>query len=412
MKINVNSEIGKLNGVILHTPGKEVANMNPSNAHKALYSDILNLPICLEEYAQLEGVLNKITNVFKVEDLLSDILKDNNTREILLKRISEYENLDPISEYLASLEAKELANHLLEGVLRQKKNFTNYFDQARYDLNPLPNFFFTRDASMTVGNSVLIGKMASEVRAREAVIMKTIFDFHPEVKTTTYQAPKNYPDYADLRVEGGDVLIARDDILLIGLGLRTSPQGIDFIIDNILKNAPNAKHIIVQELPKSPESFIHLDMVFTLLDHDKCMVYEPVILKNNQYRTIHLTVENQKIKQISDKENILVALKELGMDLKPISCGGTDAWIQEREQWHSGANFFTVAPGKIMGYERNTYTIEELAKNGFEVLKANDVIADKVSIDDYKSCVITLEGSELARGGGGCRCMTMPISRD
>jgi arginine deiminase len=108
----------------------------------------------------------------------------------------------------------------------------------------------------------------------------------------------------------------------------------------------------------------------------------------------------------------LVALKKVGIDLKPVFCGSkTDSWIQEREQWHSGANFFAFAPGKVIGYERNSHTIDELNNNGFEVLRADEVISGKISVDDYNKCVVLIAGSELARGGGGARCMTMPVRR-
>jgi arginine deiminase len=143
------------------------------------------------------------------------------------------------------------------------------------------------------------------------------------------------------------------------------------------------------------------------------MVYEPVIFEMNRFRTIHIQIENKTVSKIYEEPNIPVALKKLGFDIKTISCGGTkDKWIQEREQWHSGANFFAFAPGKIIGYERNVHTVEELFKNGFEVLKARDVISGKASPNDYKKCVVTIAGSELARGGGGARCMTMPFNRE
>ena len=45
LKINIQSEIGDLEAVLLHTPGAEVENMTPKMAQRALYSDILNLSI-------------------------------------------------------------------------------------------------------------------------------------------------------------------------------------------------------------------------------------------------------------------------------------------------------------------------------------------------------------------------------
>lgn len=169
----------------------------------------------------------------------------------------------------------------------------------------------------------------------------------------------------------------------------------------------------MQELPAVPESFIHLDMVFTFLDHDACMVYEPIIFELNRYRTIHVVLDNGKVRRITQEANIPEVLKNLGMNLKPVSCGGSaDPWIQEREQWHSGANFFAFAPGKVIGYERNIHTLNELNKNGFEIITADDVINGTKSPDDYRRCVVTIQGSELARGGGGARCMTMPVRRN
>ena len=342
-KINIKSEIGKLEAVVLHRPGSEVENMTPESAKRALYSDILNLDVALKEYEQFRGVMDRVAKTYEVKDLLKDILKDKKVRAKLLDEILSQENVWGEDKFIRNLAPEILASQLIEGVPIHKDNLTKFLSRERYSLLPLHNFFFTRDASMAIQNNILIGAMANKVRNRESLIMKAIFKNHPELKANVNDLSERDNCSSNCTIEGGDVLVAREDILLIGIGMRTTSQGIDYILRR-LKEMNLTRHIIIQELPSAPESFIHLDMTFTFLDHNKCMIFEPLILKPNKYQTVHIYIEKGKVKSIQNENNILDSLKKLGMDLEPVLCGGkNDQMIQEREQWHSGANFFAIS---------------------------------------------------------------------
>jgi len=410
IKVNVTSEVGELEAVIIHTPGPEVENMTPKNAERALYSDILNLSEASKEYSQFKAILKKHSTTLEVVDLLCTILKDDTIKNSLLTKICMNEDIICIKNDLMEIESCELARQLLQGVPLIRENLTSFLSNERYSLRPLHNFFFTRDASIAVNENVLIGKMANTVREREAIIMEAIFKYHPLISTRTFNPLNEINFDKKISIEGGDILIAREDVLLVGNSARTTSEGIDYILDKV-KDSDRIKHIIVQELPDSPESFIHLDMTFTFLSENEVMIYEPVILDPNRYKTIHINVENRTVR-INEENNLLEALKKINFDLRPISCGGkSDPWVQEREQWHSGANFFAMGPGKLIGYGRNVYTLEEMNNHGYEIIPAKEIIKGKKNLNDYSKYVVTIDSSELSRGGGGCRCMTMPIAR-
>ncbi len=421
LNVKVYSEVGRLRGVIIHSPGAEVSSMAPTETEGALFSDIINMSVAHREYAMISDILSRFATTYEVRDLLAQVLEDASSKQKVLDRIeaiepsiNEKKHGRRLKDLLLDTDARTLAGLLVEGVEFDRDNVERFFSKDRYLLVPMYNFFFTRDSSMSVGRNVLAGRMANAVRERESVIMKSIFDFTPEFQTEVMDvSPYDRGGDRKVTVEGGDVLMLREDVIVVGCGLRTTPRAIDAFIDQLARKAGGREvHVFVQELPRSLESFIHLDMVFTMVDKDKCVIYEPVIRNNRQYRTLHVRICDGRQAGVKQEPGLLEALETVGMELKPIFCGGDTVVNQQREQWHSGANFFAVGPGKVLGYARNYYTAEAMNKAGFEIIKAADVIDGKVDANAHDKFFITLDVSELARGGGGLRCMTMPVHRD
>lgn len=411
-EVHVASETGLLRAVLLRRPGIEVERMTPFNAAQALYSDILDKPTVDTEYGLFSSILERWTNVYYVRDILEVLLADDEVRQHLVgesirhdRRTSQQQDGESLFEHLMSLESKELARKLIEGY---EKEHWDGFSDDRYLLKPLYNLFFTRDASATIYDRVLINAMSFEVRERETLIYDAIFRhfFGVEVLNAALWNPLAH-------TEGGDIHVASSDLLCIGEGIRTNAKGIDYLAHTFARERPHF-NILVQELPMEPESFIHLDMVFTFLGQHHCMAFEPLLKKEGIFAnkaTTLISIDNGKI-SYHQVHNILEGLNSLGWDIEPVMCGGHDSWVQLREQWHSGANFFALGDDKVMGYRRNTHTIDALDKAGFAILNAEDIAGGKVDMNDYQQFVAAFPGSELPRAGGGARCMTMPIWRE
>ncbi len=407
-KINVSSETGRLRAVLLHRPGVEIECMTPLNAHRALYSDILNKNIVDKEYANFSGVLEKWAQVYYVEDILEQLLVDDNIKQELADR-----QMTDIATRLAAQSgntsdeavAQHLAKILIEGYERPDWDGAS---PERYLVEPLYNLFFTRDASSTVYDRVLINSMSFDVRKRETLIYNAIFRHFFKVDTLNALSWDN-----TARTEGGDVQIASPDLLCIGQGIRTNAKGIEYLAQQF---AAEREHfnILVQELPEEPDSFIHLDMVFTFLGKHQCMAFEPMLTKKGLFAnkaTTLISIDHGKI-TYSPVDNMIKGLNSLGWEIEPVIGGGSDPWVQLREQWHSGANFFALGDGKVIGYRRNVNTIEALNRAGFDVLNAEDVVSGKEDMNRHEKFVVTFPAGELPRAGGGARCMTMPLLRD
>ncbi len=411
-RISVTSEIGVLEKVILHSPGYEIEQMTPKSAEQVLYNDIIPLPVIAEDHKELRQILSMITQTYEVKDLFIDILKNNAVKTEFIKTVCAlFPDVKSRRDEFEMWTPEECATAIIEGVRQKKNSLTSFLSDIIFDLPPLPNLYFMRDSAIVVGSKVVTGSMATRVRMMEALIMKFIYKYHADFKATGFIFDGMLEgNLTDVTIEGGDLLVLRENCLAIGVSERTTPQSIDRITNALARDIHEPYTIFAVVLPKE-RATIHLDMVFTMADKDMCVVHRPYILERPGLPVVKISIYPDGKKTYEEMDNLIDGLKTIGIDLIPIICGGSNPLYQEREQWLSGTNFFAFAPGKIIGYDCNSRTLEELSRVGFEVCHARDVLSGKKRIDDYSRVVIGIDGAELARGGGGVRCMTMPAKR-
>jgi arginine deiminase len=199
----------------------------------------------------------------------------------------------------------------------------------------------------------------------------------------------------------------RSDLVLIGFSERSSPAGIDQLASLFFEQT-DVTDILVVVMPKVTTA-IHLDMVFTQVDRELCVVYPPHFIGPERLPVLHWHKGETTLREPT---NIFAALKACGMPMEPISCGGRHRTTQEREQWASGCNFVALRPGVVMSYQRNEATLHEMQKMGFRVISGVSFLTGEERIAEGDRAVISFEGSELVRGGGGPRCMTCPVQRE
>lgn len=401
--LNVRSEIGKLKAVLLHKPGRELERLTPQYLHELLFDDIPWLKRMRKEHDDFADTLrSRGCEVYYYEDLLEDILKNENVKKSLIKDVLDIcyiGNPDLqklINEFLLTKSESEIAEILIAGLqkkdfsdIEREKNLTDYIkEEYPFYINPLPNLYFTRDPGAVIGNGLSVNSMKIHARDRETMILRYIYEYHPLFKKEV--SPLWYDYTNDYSIEGGDILVLSDEVVAIGCSERTSARGIELIANNLFNKDNKIKQILAVQIPFT-RAYMHLDTVFTMVDHDKFTIYPGV---EDKVKVFKLTPGNKNYPKVTPMGRLQESLKEaLKLPaVKLIQSGGGDEITAAREQWNDSTNTLAIAPGVVVTYNRNEITNNKLRENGIEVVE--------------------IEGSELVRGRGGPRCMSMPLVRE
>ena len=401
--LNVNSEIGKLKVVLLHRPGKELERLTPEYLRQLLFDDIPWLKQMRIEHDEFADVLRQRgTQVLYVEDLLAEVLNNIEVNKSFINdllRQSKIDNLELyeiLYDHLYQKSPDELVEIAISGLQKdqiscgeREYSLSDYID-ADYPLyiNPIPNLYFMRDPAAVIGDGISVNSMHTDARRREPMLIKYIYEYHPLFNKD--ESPLWYDYTIPHSLEGGDMLVLSKEVLAIGCSERTSAQGIEILARNLFKGKKELREIIAVRIPPL-RAFMHLDTVFTMVDYDKFTIYPGIQDKVEVYRLVR--GKNDGIKVIPEQELIDTLKKSLKIPtVKLIESGGGDPVTAAREQWNDSTNTLAIAPGVVVTYSRNEASNEVLRKNGIEVVE--------------------IDGSELVRGRGGPRCMSMPLNRE
>jgi arginine deiminase len=427
----VPTDVGTLRRVLVHTPGPEIRKMLNalSGQHPMLPSSLL-LDRAMEQHRGFLALLEADgATVLQLETVLDEALEAARSAgifEIWLQGVAP--QLVP--------HAPEVSGAVLLGA---DDRFTYHTDPGGTFhplVAPAKGIMYTRDLAIMTPRGVVISNFVNPARNFETALIRLAFEWSPSLS--------DYPVAFDAReqrlfVQGGDVIVADGQTLLIGVGNLTEPAAARRLAQSLHMN------VVAVQLPTGGEPagweiyknwhglrslFLHLDSIFNMVDRRRAVAV-PLLLESEHAgrdplsriaaglaRTSAVDAEDAaelrenlrnvgRIRRFAagsgeedplpDGIKLVDYLRDDGWEIVPVGGerdGNEFPWFVERvlrELYFQAANVVATAPGRVLACAENEHTLGALRKAGVELRP--------------------FEASEIVRWGGGPHCMSLPLDR-
>jgi len=402
VKLHIVNEYDPLTRVLVHRPGDEIDRLTHDNMKRFLFEDIPYLARMQDEHDEfVDEMRDRGIRVLYLAKLLQELIQAQPAAKTrLIEEVCAAEHAPAIAADLGNTDI--LPNDALVRLFFCGLTHGEYRELAGRDsprdpstsewiLRPIPNAYFSRDPAVVIGEAAISCKMHYAERIRETILTRAVLEHHPEFAghRIAYGASDSPREDRPFTIEGGDVIVLNEESVLVGVSERTRAETIELLAKKAFEIG-RIKRFYDIAIP-TERTFMHLDTILTIVDRGVVVWYPGVMehIKNvNHYEPDGAGGVRRKA-DARDLRRILS--DEFGREVSIIRTGGGDQHYASREQRTDGANILAVAPGVACTYERNARTIVAMEKAGVEVIR--------------------IVGSELVRGLGGPRCMSMPLSR-